>query len=147
LSLRVGNIDVELIEFNIHSDDGVVLWLPHNTLLLAGDTLEDTVTYVAEPENLTWHLPELERLASLGATHILPNHGCPHRIAAGGYKAGLIPATVRYVRALLAMKTDASLRQIALRDLLAVDLEDNTLVYLEDYEAVHERNVERILSC
>ncbi len=69
--------------FDIHSDDGVVLYLPEARLLLAGDTLEDTVTYVAEPENLARHLPELDRLVALGATRILPNHGCPGRIAAG----------------------------------------------------------------
>ena len=146
LSLRIGNTDVELIEFDIHSDDGVVLWLPHTRLLLAGDTLEDSVTYVAEPENLSRHLPELDRLANLGATHILPNHGCPDRIAAGGYDAGLIRATARYVRMLLAMKIDARLRATALRDLLAPDLEDGTLVYLEGYEPVHARNVEQVLA-
>ena len=31
---------------DIHSDDATVLWLPEQRLLLAGDTMEDTVTYV-----------------------------------------------------------------------------------------------------
>lgn len=146
LSLRIGDTDVELMEFDIHSDDGVVLWLPQRRLLLAGDTLEDTVTYVAEPENLSRHLPELDRLAKLGATHILPNHGCPDRISAGGYGASLIPATSRYVRSLLAMKTDARLRATALRDLIARELEDGTLIYLDGYEPVHEINVKRVLA-
>ncbi len=146
LSVRIGNTDVELTAFDIHSDDGVVLWLRQRRLLLAGDTLEDTVTYVAEPESLPRHLPELDRLANLGATHILPNHGCPDRIAAGGYGASLIPATARYVRALLATKTDASLRATALRDLIARELEDGTLIYLDGYEPVHALNIKRVLA-
>ncbi len=145
LSLRIGTIDVELVAFDIHSDDGVVIWLPQFRLVLAGDTLEDTVTYVAEPENLPRHLPELDRLANLGATSILPNHGCPGRIEAGGYGASLITATARYVRMLLAMKTDAALRATALRDLLAPELADGTLIYLDGYEPVHTRNIERVV--
>jgi glyoxylase-like metal-dependent hydrolase (beta-lactamase superfamily II) len=146
LSVRIGNTDVELMAFDIHSDDGVVLWLRQRRLLLAGDTLEDTVTYVAEPESLPRHLPELDRLANLGATHILPNHGCPDRIAAGGYGASLIPATARYVHTLLATKTDASLRATALRDLIARELEDGTLIYLDGYEPVHALNIRRVLA-
>ena len=141
LALKIGSLDVELKRFDIHSDDGVVLWLPRNRLLLAGDTLEDTVTYVAEPENLPRHLPELDRLAALGPQRILPNHGSPDRIGSGGYGPALIPATARYVRALLAMKANAGLRSAPLRDLIAADLKDQTLVYLPEYEAVHARNV------
>jgi len=141
LVLDIGNLAIELRSFDIHSDDGVVLWLPAESLLLAGDTLEDTVTYVAEPGNLARHLPELDRLAGLAPRLILPNHGCPGRIATGGYGPALITATSRYVRALLAMKSNARLRETPLRDLLAADLKDATLVYHADYEAVHSRNV------
>lgn len=146
LALRVGSIDVELIVFDIHSDDGVVLWHPQLKLLLAGDTLEDTVTYVAEPENLRRHLPELDRLEKLGAERILPNHGCPDRIATGGYAPSLIAATARYVRLLLTMKADAELRRAPLRQLIGPELADGTLIYLEGYEPVHARNVERVIA-
>jgi glyoxylase-like metal-dependent hydrolase (beta-lactamase superfamily II) len=141
LSLPIGNMLIELIAFDIHSDDGVVLWLPEDRLLLAGDTLEDTVTYVAEPQGLARHVPELERLMELGAERILPNHGCPDRIAAGGYGPNLTLATLRYVRTLLAMQDDVSLRAVALRDLIAADLESGTLVYVPEYESVHAGNV------
>jgi glyoxylase-like metal-dependent hydrolase (beta-lactamase superfamily II) len=141
LAMRIGNVAIELLHFDIHSDDGVVLWLPGVRLLLAGDTLEDTVTYVAEPDNLARHLPELERLALLGADKILPNHGCPERIASGGYGPELTPATCRYVRTLLAMRADAGLRARPLRDLIAADLAAGTLVYLPEYEPVHAANV------
>ena len=69
-------------------------------ILLAGDTLEDTVTYVGEPENFDRHLEDLERLWALDPAFILPNHGDPDVIAAGGYSKMLIRATQDYVRAL-----------------------------------------------
>ena len=40
---------VELVQFDIHSRDATVIRLPEAGLLLAGDTVEDTVTYVDEP--------------------------------------------------------------------------------------------------
>jgi hypothetical protein len=71
----------------------------------------------------------------------LPNHGCPERIASGGYGPGLIPATARYVRALIGMASATQSPATPLRDLIAADLNDGTLVYYPDYEAVHARNV------
>ena len=54
LSLTIGSREAELIHFNIHSDDAAVLWLPGERILFAGDTLEDTVTYVDEPDSLRY---------------------------------------------------------------------------------------------
>ena len=36
--------------------------MPSAGLLFAGDTLEDPITYVGEPERLTKHLDDLERM-------------------------------------------------------------------------------------
>ena len=43
---------VELIHTDIHSDDATMVWLADRRLLLCGDTMEDTVTYVDEPGEL-----------------------------------------------------------------------------------------------
>ncbi len=91
--LDLGGTEVELIEVNIHSDDAAVIWLPAQRLLLCGDTMEDTITYVDEPESLDAHLADLERLSRLEPDRILPSHGDPEVIAAGGYNRGLIVAT------------------------------------------------------
>ena len=56
MQLTLGGREIQLIELNIHSDDATVIWLPDKRILLAGDTLEDTVTYVGEPENFDRHL-------------------------------------------------------------------------------------------
>jgi glyoxylase-like metal-dependent hydrolase (beta-lactamase superfamily II) len=146
LSISIGNLTADLLQFDIHSDDGVVVWLGQDRLLLAGDTLEDTVTYVAEPDHLSRHLPELDRLAGLSPARILPNHGSSDRIASGGYGHDLIAATARYVGELLAMKTKPERRTMPLGDLVADDVRSGALEYFEGYEAVHQRNIACVLA-
>lgn len=145
LPLRIGARQVELIAANIHSDDATVLWLPEARLLLAGDTLEDTVTYVGEPEAFATHLTDLERLAELGPAAILPNHGDPDRIAAGGYPAGLIGATQDYIRWLLSLHADPLRAEAPLAEVVAKGLREGVLSWFAPYEEVHRQNVARVL--
>ena len=65
--------------------------------------MEDTVTYVDEPERFDAHLADLDRLWRLDPERILPNHGDPDVIAAGGYSRDLIRATQQYIRVLAAL--------------------------------------------
>ena len=109
--LRLGGREIQLIELNIHSDDATVIWLPDKRILLAGDTLEDTVTYVGEPENFDRHLDDLEARA-LDPAFILPNHGDPESIAAGGYSKMLIRATQDYVGHCSARSHDPAMRSL-----------------------------------
>jgi glyoxylase-like metal-dependent hydrolase (beta-lactamase superfamily II) len=145
-TLTVGDIAVEPIPVNIHSDDANVLWLPDRRLLLCGDTMEDTVTYVGEPDQFDAHLRDLERLAELQPRRILPAHGDPERIAGGGYPPGLNDATRSYIRLLQRMKSEPELREVPLRELIADWLDPGPLVYFEPYEAVHRENVETVLT-
>jgi cyclase len=140
-SIKVGNRTVELIELNIHSDDATVLWLPEKKILLAGDTLEDTVTYVGEPENFDRHLEELARLAALEPVSILPNHGDPDIIAGGGYANTLIAATGDYIRALQGATREPALRELTLREFVAPQFEAGWIKYFAPYEDVHRNNV------
>ncbi len=145
--LAIGGLDLELLPFEIHSDDATLVWMPGQQLLLAADTLEDTVTYVDEPERLTVHLAELDRLAALGAERILPSHGDPDRIAMGGYEGvGLIRATQDYIRALLRMRDEPQLRDVPLRELLAEQLAAGSITYEPGYEEVHAHNVRTVLN-
>lgn len=144
LDLQLGPTAVELHCFDIHSQDGTVLFLPATGLLLAGDTLEDTVTYVTEPDRLDAHLKDLDRLAQLPIQRILPNHGAREAIEAGGYGPGLIEATRHYVEALLACRNDEALSGRALQEIVAADLEAGHVGYWPAYEEVHRRNVQRV---
>jgi glyoxylase-like metal-dependent hydrolase (beta-lactamase superfamily II) len=145
--LTIGRLELELLPFEIHSDDATLVWIPSLRLLLAADTLEDTVTFVDEPERLTVHLAELDRLAALGAERVLPSHGDPDRIAAGGYEGdSLIRATQRYLQTLLRMRDLPALRALPLAELLAEPLADGALVYHPGYDEVHEHNVRTVLN-
>ena len=144
--LSVGGREVELIELNSHSDDATVLWLPDSRLLLCGDTMEDTVTYVDEPEQFETHLDDLDRLWDLDPDRILPCHGDPDVIAAGGYPRELIRATQQYIRVLGHCREDEGLRGQSLRELIAGPLRAGWVNYFEPYEEVHRSNLETVLA-
>jgi glyoxylase-like metal-dependent hydrolase (beta-lactamase superfamily II) len=144
--LTVGETEVELIHTDIHSDDATVAWLPDQRLLLCGDTMEDSVSFVSDPEKLGTHLAKLDELRSLGPARILPNHGDPDVIASGGYPPELIDATQEYLRALLRSRTDPAVREVPLRELIADSLSTGALHYFAPYEEVHRENLNNTLA-
>jgi cyclase len=145
MGLDVGKLHLELIEANIHSDDATVIWIEKLGILLAGDTMEDTVTYVGEPQNFDVHLQDLDRLWALNPTHILPNHGDPEIISLGGYEKTFIRATQQYIRMLKRCVGDPDLREKDLADIINGPLEAGWVNLFEPYEAVHRQNVETVL--
>ncbi|WP_037311202.1 MBL fold metallo-hydrolase [Ruegeria halocynthiae] len=146
LKLTVGGLDVELRPLDIHSFDGLTIYLPETRLLLAGDTLEDTVTYVAEPDRLDVHLAEIDRLSNWDIQAIFPNHGTPDRIASGGYETSFIAATRAYVEKLLRCRNEPELGSLTLSEFIAPHIESGVLIYFEPYEQVHKWNVRSVLA-
>jgi cyclase len=144
--LDVGRLRVELIQVDIHSDDATVIWLPQQRLLLCGDTMEDTITYVDEPHCFEAHLNDLDRLWRLAPARILPSHGDPDVIAAGGYSSDLIRATQQYIGALIRCRREPQLRSASLRELIAGPLDAGWVHYFAPYEAVHQENLESVLA-
>ena len=143
--LAVGRLKVALQPAEIHSHDGLILLLPDLGLMLAGDTLEEPITYVAEPQRLAVHVEELKRIREWGYPRILPNHGAPDVIAAGGYGPELIDATIRYVKKLLRVHVDMALADQDLSTFIAGDVADGILTYFAPYEEVHANNVKQVL--
>jgi cyclase len=146
MTLTVGRIAVELVEANIHSDDATVIWIPETGVLLAGDTMEDTVTYVAEPQHFDSHLADLDRLAQLEPVFILPNHGDPDLIAAGGYDKGLIKAQQQYIRILKRCRAEPDLCEVPLEQLIAGPLSRGWVNLFEPYRAIHQQNLASVLA-
>lgn len=138
LELKVGSRTVEALHFDIHSADGVVLRLADAGLLLAGDVIEDTITYISEPEHTAAHIAELGRLAALDFARILPAHGDPDRIAAGGYDGGLIAANADYLMRLMAGEGRGGQ---SLSDFVAADVAAGRIGYFAPYEEVHRANI------
>lgn len=146
MTLDFAGTKVVLIEANIHSDDATLLWLPESGILLAGDTVEDSVTYVGEPADFATHLADLDRLAALHPRFVLPNHGDADRIAAGGYDAGLLAATQSYIRWLQGLQHDPARAELPLSEVIAADLASGALSYFAPYEVVHQQNIRRTLA-
>jgi cyclase len=146
MELSIGSLHVDLIEANIHSDDATVLWLGSERILLAGDTMEDTITYVGEPEQFDTHLKDLDRLWALNPERILPNHGDPEIIALGGYEKTLIRATQQYIRMLKRCVHEPELRDKPLRDIITGPLEAGWVNLFEPYEAIHRQNIDVVLA-
>lgn len=145
MTLTIGTRTVQLIEANIHSDDATVLWLADERILLAGDTVEDCVTYVGAPADFELHLADLDRLAALDPLHVLPNHGDAGIIAGGGYPAEILRATQRYIRWLQGLQATPATADRPFAEVIAADLALGALHYFAPYEAVHAQNIRRSL--
>ena len=140
-ALTVGRIAVELRQVDIHSHDGTVLFLPETGLMLAGDTLEDPITYVAEPGRLAQHLRDLDRIAAWPITRILPSHGALEVIEAGGYDTRFIAASRHYVEKLERCRTEPALADPDLRRFAADAFATGAIGYWAPYETVHRNNL------
>lgn len=141
LDLFVGGRAVELHHFDIHSHDGAVLWLPDIKVLLAGDTVEDTVTFISEAQHIETHIRELDRMSGWPIARILPNHGSFEKIAAGGYDTGLIAANRDYLRRLKDAVGQGHDLSETLLEFIQSDLAAGAIAYFQPYEVVHRENV------
>lgn len=139
--VELGRRRLTLMHLDVHSLDGVGLMLEEERALLAGDTLEDTITYVAEPARLEIHFRDLDRMAKLGINRILPNHGDAGVIAGGGYAPTLITATERYMTRLLEQAARDPATDVPLRTFVSPELEAGWISDYAPYEAVHRRNL------
>lgn len=145
-TLYVGGTAVDVRFLDIHSHDGTVLLLPQSGVLLAGDTLEDTVTYVVQAERFANHLRDLARMETWSFDRILPNHGSFERIAAGGYGRAFNTATRLYIEKLQQVPTNPGLGDLSLRDFARDVLASGGADYFEAYEPVHRHNIEAVLA-
>lgn len=142
LDLAVGSMRVELHHFNIHTTDGVVLWLPDQGILLAGDTLEDPIPYVSEGDRIDSDIRELDRMNQWPIDRIYPNHGSLERMRDVGYDKGLIEANGQYLKWIA--EDTSHQRATFLKDVLRDQLRCESVSYFEPYERVHNSNMEMI---
>jgi len=140
----VEDIRVELRPVNIHSADGLVVYLPGDRVLLAGDTLEDTVTFVSEPEQLAEHYRNLQTLKLWNINRIFPNHGNPDVISRGGYGTTLIDATQVYLRKLMLGAHDANYLSGTLEDYVGDSVKKGWVSVWWAYRDAHETNLKRV---
>jgi cyclase len=140
----VGDIKVELRPVNIHSEDGLVIYLPHDRILLAGDTLEDTVTFIAEPENVVAQYKNMQKLKQWDIDRIFPNHGNPDVISHGGYQKTLIDATLNYLRKVITRSHDPDYLQGSLEDYVGDSVNKGWVSIWWAYHEPHKANLSKV---
>jgi cyclase len=116
----------------------------HDRILLAGDTLEDTVTFVSEPERLAEYYKNLQKLKYWNILRIFPNHRNPDVISQGGYATTLIDATTDYLRKLILHSHDADYLNGALEDYVADSVKKGWVSIWWAYREAHETNLKRV---
>lgn len=141
--LQLGEIQVFLKNVNIHSADSTTIHLPSQRILLAGDTLEDTLTYLAMEEvgQLAAHVKNLRHMRQMSVAEIYPNHGNPAVLARGGYDKTLIDSTIEYITKMVASAHDADFLKTDMKEFLVEALDKGWIERFEPYEAVHEENL------
>ena len=140
----VGDIRVELRPVRIHSDDGLVIHLPADRILLAGDTLEDTVTFISEPEHIVEHYRNMRELKEWNIDRILPNHGNPDIISRGGYQATLIDATLDYLGKVILRSHDPDYTSGTLEDYVGDSVTKGWVSIWWAYREAHEHNLSKV---
>jgi glyoxylase-like metal-dependent hydrolase (beta-lactamase superfamily II) len=140
----VADVRVQLRPVKIHSDDGLVLYLPADRILLAGDTLEDTVTFIAEPSHVLEHYQNMRQLKQWDIERIFPNHGNPEVIAHGGYSTTLIDATLSYLRKVIVRAHDPDYTSGTLEDYVADSVNKGYVSIWWAYRQPHKNNLARV---
>jgi cyclase len=137
----VEDIRVELRPVNIHSEDGLVVYLPNDRILLAGDTLEDTLTFIVEPEQIGVQYKNLQKMKRWNIDRIFPNHGNPAVIANGGYRPTLIDATLDYLRRMVARAHDSNYLKGSMDDYVHDSVSKGWVSPWWAYREAHEANL------
>lgn len=144
INLYLDDLQLELRKINIHSTDGTIIYIPSDKILIAGDTLEDSITYIDEPESLVEHVKNLRQLKQLSLTAIFPSHGDPDVIEDGGYDKTLIDATINYIIRMVNQAHDKDFLMSPMKSYLREELEQGWVHYYEPYEKVHSENLIKV---
>ncbi len=140
-TLTVGSISLELHQIDIHSPDETVAVLPADRILLSGDTTEDTETFMVEYADLAIHARNLREMGKWPSYDtILPNHGDPVRIEAGGYDKTFVTATADYIEAMINGAKKPGFLDAPLEDFAGKALRRCEVSVFEPYREVHEFN-------
>jgi len=137
---------VELRQINIHSPDETVVILPSDRILLSGDTTEDTETFMVEYADLAVHVDNLKEMRKWSSfDRILPNHGNPDVIEAGGYDKRFIDATADYITNMIKGAKKPNFLDEPLENFAGNALHHCVVSLFEPYRDVHEFNKAGVL--
>lgn len=141
LTLFVGEIEVQLRRYNIHTEDSLVAYLPAKKVCLCSDMLEDTVPFVLDIDDLAVQEKELIRLKELDVERFYPDHGDYLKIENGGYEPSFIDAVLEYERNLVGMHDRVDFAELPLDAFIPNALASGVLKIHDPYRSVHQSNV------
>jgi len=141
MDVYVGDIKLELYNFNIHTKDANLIYLPKDKILLCGDTLEDTITYMVDIAGLPDHLQGLQDMKAMDVKTIYPNHGNPEVIRQGGYTKTLIDATRQYITRMVNRAHEEKYLESKLEEYIGDSIEKGWISLWEPYRDVHKMNL------
>jgi cyclase len=144
MDLYLNEMKIELYNINIHTPDGTVVLIPSDRILLAGDTLEDSATYITEPADLPQHFQNLKRLRALEFDRIYPNHGDPAVIAKGGYQKTFVDATGNYILKMVGHVKDTGYLDSPLETYIGDSVQHGWVSLYEPYRDVHTENLKTV---
>jgi glyoxylase-like metal-dependent hydrolase (beta-lactamase superfamily II) len=137
----VGDIQVELRPINIHTADGLVAYLPKDRILLAADTMEDTLTFVNEPDQIPDQIRNLLDMRRWNIDRIFPDHGNPAVIADGGYHTTFIDATVDYLHRLVSKAHEPGFAEGSMESYVGDSVAKGWVSYWWAYRDAHKANL------
>lgn len=81
--ISLGSVDVEVINFGpAHSPGDIVVWLPKQSLLIAGDiAFHQRMLGVFPDTNTASWIASFEKMAALKPATVIPGHGAPTTLA------------------------------------------------------------------
>ncbi|MEO8038324.1 MAG: MBL fold metallo-hydrolase [Betaproteobacteria bacterium] len=144
MDLYLDDLRIELHNIDIHSPDSLVLLIPSDEILLAGDTLEDSITFMVEFGDLPAHVYNLGYMRTMPFERIYPNHGDPEVIRGGGYGKTLIDATIDYIKKMLARAHDQDYLDGTLEDYIGDSVARKWISLYEPYRDVHRDNLKGV---
>jgi cyclase len=147
-TLHVGSIRLELKQINIHSPDELVMLLPQDGILFSGDTTEDTETFMVEYADLLIHARNLKQMRKMKFHRILPNHGDPDVIEAGGYDKRFVDATIEYITNMVDGADEPNFLDEPLENFTGKYIRQPhcTVSLFEPYRDVHEFNKQGVFA-
>jgi glyoxylase-like metal-dependent hydrolase (beta-lactamase superfamily II) len=144
MDLYLGDLKLELHNINIHSPDSTVILIPSDKILLAGDTVEDSVTFMVEIGELPLHVANLKKMRAMDFERIYPNHGDPKVIASGGYKKTFIDATTDYITEMVRRAKDKDYLDSPLEAYIGESVKKGWISLYEPYREVHRDNLKQV---
>jgi glyoxylase-like metal-dependent hydrolase (beta-lactamase superfamily II) len=144
MDVVIGDVTVQLHNVNIHTPDSVVAYIPADRILLAGDTIEDTVVFISTPASVVEQIGNLATLRDWDIARIYPNHGNIAVISKGGYDKGLIEATRIYLRNMIRRAKDPEFLTMPIEAVIGDAVGKGWVTLWEPYRHVHEVNRKRL---